>query len=402
MHAVPAAMATALTDAGGTVHIGVEVSEVLRRTDGAVAGVATSDGTRIAADAVVCTVDLPVVYDRLLPASAPRGWSGAGRYSPSAVVWHVGVRGTPGPEVGHHNIHFGHEWDTAFEALIDRGEPMPDPSRLVTVPTVTDPTAAPEGCSSALRARAGAAHRLRSRLGRECGPMRERLHAFLERERLPDRRRRGAPRHPGRLGGPGHAPRHPVRPRPHLRPVRAVPPVQRRPARAGPRLRRLRHHARASASRWSSSAASSPPSGCSSTPGAPSRPRGPPPGCPGERPAGRRAPRPPGTRRCAEVTREHGTTYYWGARLLPREDRRHVFAVYTLARLADDIVDLAGPRAGPETAAALDEFEARFHEAVAAGHVRRPGPRRRRRHGARATHPATSASPGSSARCAPT
>ena len=74
-----------------------------------------------------------------------------------------------------------------------------------------------------------------------------------------------------------------------------------------------------------------------------------------------------GYARCAEVTREHGTTYYWGARLLPREDRRHVFAVYTLARLADDIVDLAGPEPGPETAAALDDFEARFHAAVAAG-----------------------------------
>ena len=55
-----------------------------------------------------------------------------------------------------------------------------------------------------------------------------------------------------------------------------------------------------------------------------------------------------GYARCAEVTREHGTTYYWGARLLPAASRRHVHAVYTLARLADDIVDLAGPEPGPE------------------------------------------------------
>jgi isopentenyl-diphosphate delta-isomerase type 1 len=74
-----------------------------------------------------------------------------------------------------------------------------------------------------------------------------------------------------------------------------------------------------------------------------------------------------GYARCAEVTREHGTTYYWGARLLPERDRRHVFAVYTLARLADDIVDLAGPEPGPETAAALDDFEARFVAALDAG-----------------------------------
>lgn len=70
---------------------------------------------------------------------------------------------------------------------------------------------------------------------------------------------------------------------------------------------------------------------------------------------------------CARVTRRHGTTYYWGARLLPAARRRHVYAVYTLARLADDIVDLAGPQPGPETAAALDQFEQRFHDAVDTG-----------------------------------
>jgi isopentenyl-diphosphate delta-isomerase type 1 len=74
-----------------------------------------------------------------------------------------------------------------------------------------------------------------------------------------------------------------------------------------------------------------------------------------------------GYARCAEITRRHGTTYYWGARLLPVESRRHVHAVYTLARLADDIVDLAGPEPGPGTAAALDAFELSFWESLAAG-----------------------------------
>ena len=74
-----------------------------------------------------------------------------------------------------------------------------------------------------------------------------------------------------------------------------------------------------------------------------------------------------GYARCAQITREHGTTYYWGARLLPAESRRHVHAVYTLARLADDIVDLAGPNPGPETALALDAFERSFWVALATG-----------------------------------
>ena len=46
-----------------------------------------------------------------------------------------------------------------------------------------------------------------------------------------------------------------------------------------------------------------------------------------------------GYRTAARLTREHGTTYYWGALLLPPPQRRDVHAVYALCRLADDIVD---------------------------------------------------------------
>lgn len=49
-----------------------------------------------------------------------------------------------------------------------------------------------------------------------------------------------------------------------------------------------------------------------------------------------------GYRQCAGLTRRYGTTYFWGAAILPRSRRRHVHAVYALCRLADDIVDL-GP-----------------------------------------------------------
>jgi isopentenyl-diphosphate delta-isomerase type 1 len=72
-----------------------------------------------------------------------------------------------------------------------------------------------------------------------------------------------------------------------------------------------------------------------------------------------------GYRRAAAITREHGTTYYWGARLLPRESRRHVHAIYALARIADDIVDGSAP--GPTVAASLDEFEQSFWSALHTG-----------------------------------
>jgi phytoene desaturase len=145
MHAIPRALQQAAEQGGVEVHTGVTVDAILRRSDGAVAGVRTADGERLHADAVVCTLDLPVAYDTLLPdVPAPRRLR-RGAYSPSAVVWHVGAKGSPGPHVRHHNIHFGREWSQSFTALIEQGSLMPDPSRLVTVPSVSDPGAAPDG-----------------------------------------------------------------------------------------------------------------------------------------------------------------------------------------------------------------------------------------------------------------
>jgi phytoene synthase len=43
--------------------------------------------------------------------------------------------------------------------------------------------------------------------------------------------------------------------------------------------------------------------------------------------------------RCQELTRAHGTTYYWSTRLLAADRRPHVFALYAFCRYADDIVD---------------------------------------------------------------
>ena len=70
---------------------------------------------------------------------------------------------------------------------------------------------------------------------------------------------------------------------------------------------------------------------------------------------------------CTRLTRAYGTTYYWGALLLPRPQRRHVHAVYALCRLADDIVDAPGATTGDtsDTRAALTEFRRRFERALA-------------------------------------
>ena len=72
-----------------------------------------------------------------------------------------------------------------------------------------------------------------------------------------------------------------------------------------------------------------------------------------------------GYRECARLTWRHGTTYFWGAALLPRRQRRHVYAVYALCRLADDIVDGPSTNSGdPSVAAALQTFAEGFRTAL--------------------------------------
>jgi phytoene desaturase len=153
MHRMAAGLAEAVEKAGVDIRYDCPVTRILRAGSGAVTGVEIGreghgDRERLLADAVVCNADLPVAYRTLLGGvDAPRA-ARRGRYSPSCVLWVAGVRGLPPAGSAHHNIHFGADWDGAFRAVIDDGTQMPDPSILVTLHSLDDPTLAPPGCSS--------------------------------------------------------------------------------------------------------------------------------------------------------------------------------------------------------------------------------------------------------------
>ena len=51
-------------------------------------------------------------------------------------------------KIAHHNIHFGRTWQGVFRELIDDQRLMSDESLLVTNPTYSDPSLAPEGKQS--------------------------------------------------------------------------------------------------------------------------------------------------------------------------------------------------------------------------------------------------------------
>ena len=64
--------------------------------------------------------------------------------------------------------------------------------------------------------------------------------------------------------------------------------------------------------------------------------------------------------RCRALTRAHGTTYYWATRLLPRDRRPHVYALYGFCRHADDIVDDLGDAATTTRTRALHDLGERL------------------------------------------
>ncbi|MEO8329727.1 MAG: FAD-dependent oxidoreductase, partial [Candidatus Nanopelagicales bacterium] len=102
----------------------------------------TTDGERVACDVVVLNPDLPVAWRDLLghePLSVKRL-----RYSPSCALLLTGSTAHYRKSV-HHNIHFGRSWRRVFDELIRDGKLMSDPSFLVSNPTFSDSTLAPQG-----------------------------------------------------------------------------------------------------------------------------------------------------------------------------------------------------------------------------------------------------------------
>ncbi|MDQ2852410.1 MAG: phytoene desaturase family protein [Actinomycetota bacterium] len=149
MHDVPRALARAAEAAGVDIRLRTEVTGLRRTPSGEVSGVVVQGGAAgdevLAADVVIATGDLPTMYDVLLPQTKRPLSLRKPKFSPSAVVWHVGTADAAPDDVRHHNIHFGKEWAKSFDELLDERVLMRDPSRLVSVPSVTDPSRARPG-----------------------------------------------------------------------------------------------------------------------------------------------------------------------------------------------------------------------------------------------------------------
>ncbi len=351
MHAVPAAIAAAAAKAGVDFRYDTAVERIVldEGTSGRVRGVRLDGGELVVADAVVCNPDLPVAYRTLLPGLPMPRAARQGSYSPSCLVWHVGVRGVPPADIGHHNIHFGHQWDESFKALLHDGTRMPDPSILVTVPSRDDPTLAPDGCSVLYVLEPAPNLDGVVDWTTERGRARDDLARKVAGSRLPARHRhRGAGR-PPRLGATGHGAGHALRPLPRLLPDRTVPAGQRGQAGTRPGVRGLGHRPRR---RRADGAGVGPPGRRAGV---------------GAGPVSAALTLDASYARCRALNKRHGTTYYWSTFALPRVKRHHVHALYGFCRYADDIVDDLGPAPVAERERALTDFGDRFFADLAVG-----------------------------------
>jgi phytoene desaturase len=150
MNQISKALRDAAIDAGVKFEFNFKVESMKygsgNKTNRKIESVRSSDGTIVRADAVIVTTELARAYDTFLSdLRAPRVLS-VGEYSPSAYLHLLGVKGTP-DRFAHHNIFFGKQWKKSFDSLLKTGQRMEDPSLLVSLPTATDRSLAPEGHS---------------------------------------------------------------------------------------------------------------------------------------------------------------------------------------------------------------------------------------------------------------
>ena len=145
-----AAMVAQFERIGGKMILGDAVERI--ETQGErTTGIVTQSGHRIDCDAVATNGDIMHSYRDLL-GHHPRGTKAAAslsrkKFSPSLFVVHFGIKGT-WPGIPHHMILFGPRYKGLLDDIYTHGVLPQDFSLYLHHPTVSDPTMAPEGCST--------------------------------------------------------------------------------------------------------------------------------------------------------------------------------------------------------------------------------------------------------------
>ncbi|MCL4833221.1 MAG: phytoene desaturase [Caldilineaceae bacterium] len=145
------ALVTLFEELGGKIHLNSSVAEIIvngRRTS----GIRLADGREVKADYVISNADVAWTYMNLIP-SAARGlrnsdlrYSKLTRYSMSLFVIYFGTKKRyTDSALAHHNIILGDRYEGLLDDIFHKKKLSEDFSLYLHMPTLTDPSLAPEG-----------------------------------------------------------------------------------------------------------------------------------------------------------------------------------------------------------------------------------------------------------------
>ncbi|XWX05169.1 phytoene desaturase [Aggregatilineales bacterium SYSU G02658] len=147
--AIVNAMVRLFEELGGKLRLSTEVAEIL--TSGRrVTGVRLADGTIERADHVVANADVGFVYERMIKKSSQslymKAKMGLMKYSMSLFVIYFGTKRLYREHgLAHHNIILGERYRGLLNNIFNDYELADDFSLYLHMPTLTDPSIAPEG-----------------------------------------------------------------------------------------------------------------------------------------------------------------------------------------------------------------------------------------------------------------
>ncbi len=150
VQAIADAMVRIVRKQGGTIRANTTVDRITFDGDTAT-GVRLTDGTEIPAALTVSNADAGHTYQTLMRDRPRKRWTDArltrARWSMGLFVWYFGTRGTRRmwPDLGHHTILSGPRYEGLLRDIFIKGRLADDHSLYIHRPSVTDPTAAPDG-----------------------------------------------------------------------------------------------------------------------------------------------------------------------------------------------------------------------------------------------------------------
>jgi len=150
--AIVEALVNLITEQGGRLHLESEIDEILV-SDGKARGVRLKNGETHKADAIVSNADVAFTYKNLIDKKHRKKYTDRKiertKYSMSLFVIYFGTKKQYRNQgLAHHNIILGKRYKELLSDIFNKKHLSDDFSLYLHMPTITDPSMAPEGCES--------------------------------------------------------------------------------------------------------------------------------------------------------------------------------------------------------------------------------------------------------------